>query len=289
MAIFLPPVSRDGHFPSNFFSLLFLLAHALIGRSEDFEQPEGIKYPIEYLRYLRGSTLDSFGVPKSLVTKSLVQGLRIQVEVGNGNGTQNIKEMVVLCRELLTSNFSTSFPDAAFWSLNRATGIEFNRGLPIELLDEVVECLRGAVKVCPPNPYRVFIALAEQLYFRFTVTHSLGDYEEAMALLENILDPNQSGGCPDSIRGLASTLTIDLASARCVYFNNPEYSEVAISRLRAKLSSPSIDEVLRIQYSEILSMLVKYRFRDYSLSESLEEANSNSSQVVRLLSSEPLE
>ena len=289
MAIFLPPISRDGHFPSNVFNLLFYLAHALVERSEEFKQPEGINYSIEYLRYLRGSTLDCFGVPRNLITKALVRGLGIQVEVGNGDGSPNIKEMIVLCRELLTSNFSTSFPDAAFMSLNRATDVEFNRGLPIELLDEVVECLRDAVKVCPPNFYGVFIALAEQLYFRFIVTHSLGDYEEAMALLENILDPNQLGECPDSTRGLASTLTIHLASARCVYFNNPEYSEVAISRLRAELGSPSLNEVYRIQYSGMLSMLVKSRFRDYSLSESLEEANSNSSQVVGLLSSQPLE
>ena len=288
MAIFLPPVSRDGHFPSNFFSLLFLLAHALIERSEEFKQPEGIKYPIEYLRYLRGSTLDSFSIPRSLVTTSLVQGLEIQVEVGKGDGTQNIKEMVVLCRELLTSDFSASFPSAAFRSLNRATDVEFNRGLPIELLDEVVECLRDAVKACPPNSYRVFIALVEQLRTRFTTTHSLGDYEEAMALLENILDPNRPGGCPDSIRDLASTITLSLTCARCTYFNNPEYSEVAISLLRAKLSSPSNDEVNRFQFSELLSILVKKRFRDYSLSESLEEANSNSSRVVSLLSSRTL-
>ena len=255
----------------------------------EFEQPEGIKYSIEYLRFLRGSTLDSFDVSRNLVTTSLVQGLRIQVEAGDGDGTRDIKEMVVLCRELLTSDLSASYPSTAFVSLNVAADAEFNRGLPIELLDEVVECLRDAVKVCPPSSYRVFVALAEQLHTRFIKTHSLDDYEEAMALLENILDPNRSGGCPDSIRGLASTLAIRLAFSRCAYFKNPEYSEVAISRLRAELNSPSIDEVLRFQFSEMLSMLVKDRFRDYSLSESLEEANSNNSQVVSLLSSQTLE
>ena len=288
MAIFLPPISRDGLIPRNVFDVLFHLAHALIERSEEFKQPEGIKYPIEYLRYLRGSTLDSFRVPRRFVTTSLVKGLGIQVEVGDGDGTQNIKEMVVLCRELLTSDFSAYFPDTAFRSLNKATDAEFNRGLPIELLDEVVECLRDAVKVFPPNSYGVFIVLAEQLYFRFMTTHSLGDYEEAMALLKDILDPYRPGGCPDSLRDSASTITVSLACARCTYFNNPEYSEVAISLLRANLSSPSINEDLRLQYLGMLSMIVKKRFRDYSLSESLEEANSNSSRVVSLLSSQTL-
>ena len=288
MAIFLPSVSQHGHILSNVFNLLFHLAHTLIERSERFEQPEGIKYPIEYLRFLRGSTLDSFGVSRNHVTTSLVKGFRIQVEVGDGDGTQNIKEMVFLCRELLTSGFSASFPEAAFVSLRAAADAEVDRGLPIELLDEVVECLRDAVEVCPPNSYRVVISLAGQLYTRFGTTHSLGDYEEAMALLDNILDPNRPGDCPDSIRGFASRLTVELVYSRWLYFQNPEYSEVAISLLREKLSSPSIDEVLRFEYSELLSMLVKKRFRDYSLSESLEEANSNTSRVVSLLSSQTL-
>ena len=294
MAIFLPPVSRDGLFLSNDFHLLFLLACTLLECSEKFEQPEGIKHAIEYLLFLRGSTLDPidkpFGVSRNLVTTSLVQGLGIQVKAGEGDGTRNINEMVVLCRELLTSNLSASFPSTAFISLNTAADAEFNRGLPIELLDEVVECLRDAVKVCPPSSsYHVFFALAQQLDIRFVKTHSLDDYEEAKALLENILDPNRLGGCPDSMRGLASGLAIRLACSRCTFFKNPEYSEVAISRLRRELSSPSIDEGFRFQYSGMLSILVKNRFRNYSLSESLEEANSNSAKVVNLLSSQTLD
>ena len=200
MAIFLPPVSRDGLFLSNGFQLLFLIAHALLKRSEEFKQHEGIKYPIEYFRFLRESTLDSFGVPRNLATTSLVKGLGIQVEVGDrGDGTRAIKGMVVLCRELLTSDFSAFFPTDAFKSLSAAANAEFRRGLPIELLDEVIECLRDAVKVCPPSSYHIFIALVEQLRTRFTKTGSLDDYEEATALLENILDPNRSGEFPDSI------------------------------------------------------------------------------------------
>ena len=104
MAIFLPPVICDGLFLSNMFNLLFHLANALVERSEKFEQPEGIKYPIEYLRFIRGSRLDSFSAPTNLVTTSLVQGLGIQVVAADGDGTRDIKEMIILCRELLTSN-----------------------------------------------------------------------------------------------------------------------------------------------------------------------------------------
>jgi hypothetical protein len=123
---------------------------------------------------------------------------------------------------------------------------------------------------------------------RFITTHSLDDYEEATALLEKILDPSQPGGCPDSICGLASTLATQLAFIRVTLFRNPEYTEVAISRLRAALSSSSIVEGLRFQFTEMLSILVRDRFKDYSLSESLEEANSNISQLVLLSSSQSL-
>ena len=67
------------------------------------------------------------------------------------------------------------------------------------------------------------------------------------------------------------------------------YSEVAISRLRTEFSSPSIDEGLRLQLTESLGTQTRERSRQYSLAESLEEANSYTSQVVDLSSSESLE
>ncbi len=77
-AIFLPPFSEVG-VSLNIVQLLFRLAFALLHRSE-FEQPEDIKYAIEYLRYLRGLPLDSFDVHRNSVTTSLIQALAIQVE-----------------------------------------------------------------------------------------------------------------------------------------------------------------------------------------------------------------
>jgi chaperonin GroEL (HSP60 family) len=62
-------------------------------------------------------SLDSFDVPRNDVTTSLIRALAIQVESEAGDGTRNIKEMVVLCRELLTSTLSAGFPDASFYIL----------------------------------------------------------------------------------------------------------------------------------------------------------------------------
>ena len=286
-AILLPPVSRDGPHLNNVVQLLFHLAFCLLELSEALDQPEGVKHSMGYLRFLRGLTLHSVEGSRIGVTTSLIQALAIQVRLNASNGTQNIEEMIILCRELLSlsSHTSADFPVAAFRALSMAVGVEVIQGRPIQLLDEVVECLRDAAKVCPTRSYDVFIALASRLLTRFTETHSNDDYEEAMALLERILDSNQPGGCPDSIRNLASSLVTTFAYFRSNVFENPEYSEVAISRLRTELSSPTINEGLRLRLTESLAIKTRLRYSQYSLAESLEEANSCTSQAVGLSSS----
>ena len=286
-SIFLLPVSRASDIPR----LLFDLTIALRKRSEKYKQPEGLEYSIKYLRYLRTFPIDSLGISRTVLTTSLICALGTQLEWGTENETWDIKEMMVLCRELLVSSVSSqgAFPIAAFISLAEAADATENR-LPIELQDSVIECLRDVVEACPPGSENVSISLrlVVQLSTRFIKTHSLDDYEEATALLEKILDPNQPGGCPDSIRGVASLQATCFAILRYSFFKNPEYSEVAISRLRSILSSSSIDEELHFHFTEMLSTLVGGRFRNYSLSESLEEANSNISQLVVLSSSQNL-
>jgi hypothetical protein len=282
-AIFLPPRSQAG--PSlNFVQTFFRLADALLVRSEDFKQPEGIKYVIEYLRYIRGFPLDSFDVPRTDVTTSLIRALRTQVTLGTGNGTQEIKEMVVLCNELLSSSKSAVIPAAAFWHLSLAAEEESKHGLPIEMLDEIIECLQDAVQAYPPDSYdayhEVMFMLSLTLGSRFSRSHSKKDYEEASVVLERILEP---GGCPDSFRDTASLFAIALAHGRSIFFQEPEYSEVVISRLRALhegLLSDSLASAFAIQ--------ADIRFEEYSLDGSLEEANSYISQTVTASSSSHL-
>ena len=288
-AIFLPPVSRGGPHLNNVFQLLFHLASALLERFEMFEQPEGVKYSIEALRYLRGLPLDPFDLHRNDVTKSLIQALDTRVGLGAGDLVRNIKEMVILCRELLASDISLDFPRDAFLSFDIAVEAASERGLPSQLLDEVIECLRDVAKVSPPGSYGVLFALANRLFNRFRNTHSNDDYEEATTLTERILDPNQPGGFPDSIRGLASSLAVLLALFRSTIFENPEYSEVTISRLRTLLSTSSVDERHRLQITDLLAIQARERFTQYSLAENLEEADSYTSQVVDLSSSVSLE
>jgi CHAT domain-containing protein/tetratricopeptide (TPR) repeat protein len=283
--IILSPMFRAEPF-LNLVETLYLLATALLIHSEEFEQHEGIKSSIEYLRHLRGFPLDFFDVPKIDVTTSLIHALRTQFRLGVGNGTQDINEMVVLCNELLSSNKSTVIPAATFDYLIKAVGKELNRGLTTEMMDEVIECLRSAVKAYPPDSYdaehEVMRALAYALIFRFMKTHSKKDCDEAGALLEKILEP---GGCPDSFRDEASKLSVMLALQKSATFQEPEYSGVAISRLRAYFGSPALDEKLRLTTASAIANQSILRFTEFSLHESLEEANSYISQVVSSSSS----
>ncbi|KAH9025947.1 CHAT domain-containing protein [Lactarius pseudohatsudake] len=302
-AILLPPVPRDGLY-LNIVQLLFSLARALLDRSEKFEQPEDVKYSIQYLRYLRGLPLDSFeylryvlGLPfdsfdlsNHTVTTLLIKALFIQVYLEAGDGTQDVNEMVDLCREFLDPNISADFPAAAFEPLGQAVMYEWARRRSDLSSDKVVECLRDAARLCPPGSesHPVLFVLAIILWTRFLKTHSNEDYEEGTALLERILDPNQPGECPDSVRDLASNVASMFATSRSTIFQNPEYSEITISRLRTFLNSSSITGPSRLQITRALVRQNRQRFRHYSLAESLEEANSYTSQLVDLSSSQIL-
>ena len=282
--LLLPPISRGEPF-LNVVETLFRLAFTVLNRFEEFEQPDGIEYAVEYLRYIRRFSLDSFDIPRTHVTTSLIRALRAQVRLGSGNSTQIIKEMVALCDELISSNKSEDAPTTAFRCLGLAvTYADLDHEFPTEMLDEVIECLRDAVRVCSlaPTSYEVMNALASALGIRFRKTHSKGDYEEATVVLERVLEP---GGCPDSFRGAPLSLAISLADGRTGIFSDPEYSEVAISRLREASSSPFLDENLRFVFTSCLANHTSIRFREYSLDESLEESNSYVSRLVSASSS----
>ncbi|KAI9444037.1 CHAT domain-containing protein [Lactarius indigo] len=281
------PVSR-AKYSFSVVQSFFYLAGALLVRSEDFDQTEDLKNCIEYLRYLQGLPLESFDIPRNDVISMLIRALGAQVESGIEDATRNIGEMVDLCRELLTSNISADISVPIFTSFPKAVIAEFYRGRPVQSLDQVIECLREAVKMCPPgsHPAVLSLSLAAILTIRFANAHSNDDIEEAMTVLDNALDPNQPGEIPDKVRAQALSYAASLAFYKSEIFKNPENLEVAISRLRAALSS-SISRRSRLNVTEGLSTLVHRRFMNYSLDESREEANSYLSQVVDLSSQSP--
>ena len=267
---------------------LFLLAFALLKRSEEFEQPKDIKYSIDYLRHLRTFPFDFFDsdLSRTIVTTHLARALRTQIRLGAGNWTHDIEEIVALCNELLSSNQSENAPTDAFIFLDDAvTYVQWNHGFPTKMLDELIQFLRDAVKVCMSDSHYVIYSLAHVLCLRFMQTHSKEDHEEATVLFERILEP---GGCPDSFRVTASLLAIALAHVRSVFCQEPEYTEVAISRLRAESTSPSLNEELRLEFASSLVTQTGIRYRKYSLDETLQEGKTYASQLVKASSSSSL-
>ena len=282
-AILLPCNSLTGTDPTNdptIVQLLVRLVRLLIIHPGKAEQLEDIAYSVAYLRYLRRLPLEFLDIPRNEFTKLLIKQLATQVKLKVKHGTQNVEEMVVLCRELLPSKQSTDFPADAFMFLSDAAVATSTRRRSVQFLNEVIECLRDAVEVRPPDSDRVLLGLANVLSSRACATHSNDHFEDAMALLERIIDPNQSEGCPDSIRSAASALASSLAFFRSSVLKNPEFAEEAISYQRAILRSPSINETFRYSTTEALATRARERFTQFSLAEGLEEANSYVSQVV---------
>ncbi|KAF8266759.1 hypothetical protein EI94DRAFT_138665 [Lactarius quietus] len=133
------------------------------------------------------------------------------------------------------------------------------RGWSVQSLAEATECLRVAEKICPPRLPFVLLALANTRCIRYIETDSNEDSGKATALLETILDPNQP---------------------QIAHLPEPEYTEMAILRRRSELRSTSIDEEFRLLFTESLAVKTRERFTQYSLAESLEDANSYTSQVI---------
>ncbi|KAH9025952.1 CHAT domain-containing protein [Lactarius pseudohatsudake] len=282
-AILLPPVPTAAPV-LDIVELLFRLALVLLHRSKKFEQLDDVRCAVEYLRYLRALPLDSFDVLRKKVTESLVEALYFHAHLGTQDPGRNVEEMLVLCRELLASDISTHFPTAAFTSLRLAIQTEPHG----PLLDEVVGCLREAVKACPPNSHlhQVHLTLADALRHRFAMTHSRDDYEDARALFEKVVDPNHSGENLDSEQLLALLGLYRLAYNRANYFKNPEYFEEAMSHCRSMLGNASLPKDIRSFLTEGLVLCARRRFRYHGLSDGFQEASSFDPELIRIVSSQ---
>ncbi|KAH9005581.1 CHAT domain-containing protein [Lactarius hatsudake] len=286
-AILLPPIPTAA--PGlNIVELLFRLASALLHRFKNLEQLDDVQCAAEYLRYLRALSLDSSDVLRNRVTESLIEALYFHVHLDTQDPRRNMDEMLVLFRELLASDISTDFPTTAFTSLCLAIQTELFRGRHGPLLDEVIECLRDAVKACPPHSHshQVHFSLATALHHRFSVTHSSDDYEGARALFEKIVDPNHSGENLDSEQLLALVGLHGLAFSRASYFKNSEYFEEAMSHCCSMLANASLPRNIRSFLTGSLVLCARRRFKYHGLSDGFQDASSFDPELIRIVSSQ---
>ena len=219
---------------------LLELSLALLLRLEKFGsgELEDVNSAITYLRELHDCPLENFGVPHHAVTTSLVEMLATRVKGDASDALEDINKILNFCRELTsgTSPHSLGYLTSALKALTQAVLDTYSRGKQMQSLDQVVVCLREALKSCS-GLHQVMLDLAKLLAVRFFVRHIDNDYEEAKVLLDRII------ACcsPEDVssRCQANALKVALGHARSITNSNPEVSESAVSKCRSFLDQIS--------------------------------------------------
>ena len=243
-SILLPPLSWLPIGPQTFHAL-FCLASVLFMRSVVSNQPEDVISATKFLFLLRNQPLEIPTISRHLVTEVLVRTLGLQVELEAGSAMQNIREIAILSRELLTvetSDIDTTRLIDLIW---KVAVLKIRPNAPDQPLDELIECLRVAMKRRPDLPQaRTTFSLS--LMCRYVRTSRDDDYEEAMSILDEL---TTSGNSRDKsvafYQEFATSLAALLAGFRSNAHWSPEYLEEMIYRIyrnRALLGSSSYTE-----------------------------------------------
>ena len=267
--ILLPPLSLLQHAPI-ILHALFLLTDVLLMRSKVIKQPGDAIYATKYLYYLRDQPHEIPNIPRHRVTDLLVQTLALQVKFKVGNVMQNIREMAIFSRELLTMETSDIDTTRLIDFIWEVTLSKIYRGVPDHPLDELIECLRAAMKRRPDLP-RARFTFAMSLMNRYRMTQVDDDYEQAMSILNQMAT---SGSSQDEsfYQERATGLAAFLARFRSETHWSPEYLEEAIYHTRAFLSSSSYTK----SYSHFawdLEDTAKERFLYFGSIEGVEESD----------------
>ena len=207
---------------------LFSLATALFLRSKVSRQPEDAIYATKYLSHLRDQSHEIPGIPPYRITTLLVDALALLVELETGNVMQNIRDMIVLSRELL----ETSDVDATHFIvlIDSVVGSRIGSAVPGQPLDELIEFSRVARKR-RPDLLKGRMTFAISLGYRYYMTSVDDDYEEATSILDEIIAYRSPENSQDEslteARAVATTLVTALSTMRSNAYRTPEYLEEA--------------------------------------------------------------
>jgi hypothetical protein len=256
-------------------STLFALARALLLRSNLSKQPEDAICATKYLSLLRDQPYEIPSISRYQVTALLVHALSLQVDLAAGNVMQNIREMVVLSRELL----ETSDDDATHFIkiIDKTVTPKLRSAVPDQPLDELIEFSRVATKR-RPDLLEGRMTFAKSLVCRYYINGVNDDYEEAASILDDIITYRSSGNSEDESLAKARTdatgLVTALAGMRSIVCQTPEYLEEAIYRTRTCAGSPSVQDL----YPSVIldpEFPAEHRFRYFGSIEGVEESSSN--------------
>jgi CHAT domain-containing protein len=272
LMLFLPLSLQRG---PNTLRVFFVLSGALVMRSKVSRQPEDAICATTHLFYLRELP---HGIPRYQVTELLVDALAMQVRMKAGNMMQNIREMAILSRELLTLDMSDVDTTRLILLLHEVVMSNIEAGIPDQPLDELIECLRMARKR-RPDLLEGRIALAVSLACRYYMTNVDDDYDEVVSILDEIITHSSPGNSQDKsvalARGLATVLAAALAKVRSDAYETPEYLEEAIYRISTSSSSPFVKE----DYHSVVidpEVTAKQRFHYFGSIEGVVESSGNS-------------
>ena len=255
--IFLPPhwERRCANIAQNLYSTAQLLLFRAIRNRE----PEDVKRPVIYLRYLRGQSPEAFNISPYWFKESLVCALAFQVKLELGDMTQDIEEMADLCLELLDSDFWTVSTDTitSFAAAVKHRHERWEKGN--EPPAKVIDCLRKA-KIRLPNSDGLSITLACTLIDRFHITGSNDDYEEGTVILDKFLTSHTSEDEP-SLYQEALRIIATFAQVRFNVSGNPEHFEELIYRLQNWLSCIPLEAPYRSYFISYLTYLRSMHFK----------------------------
>jgi hypothetical protein len=253
---------------------LYSLAHALSTRSEVSNQPEDAIYATKYLFHLRDQLHEIPLIPRHKVTELLIQTLSLRVNLEAENVMQNIREMAVLSRELLTLDTSDVDTDHLITLVWAAVTSKIRPGVLDQPLDDLIEFLRAAKTLRPDPILEGRIAFAMSLMSRYSMTYVNDDYEEAASTLDEIITYRSSGNSQDKsvakAQACATGLAMTLAMMRSNAYQTPEHLEEELYRISACSSSSSFKEL----YHHVLDpgTTANERFRYFGSVEGAEES-----------------
>jgi hypothetical protein len=279
-AILIAPPSGWGEDGQNIVQIFFFLAHGLLVRLDNFDQPGDAQHCAAYFRYLRSQPLETFGTPIDDFKVFFLSALASQLKWGFGD-VSNIDEMTVHFRELLAFNdLSPPLIMKAIRALASSNNMQCRQTLSSADSDKVIECLREARRRFDSR--EVVYHLVWHLSRRFSETHSVDDYKEAMAMVDAMVAPDSNGDCPGLYLENAACISAALTFNRCIHNASPEYVEEAIFHCRAFLRICSADGVNRHQVAAALKTLMGMRSSLFGVTNGLQGARPHNTEVTDL-------
>jgi CHAT domain-containing protein len=270
--------------------ILFWLVKVLILRHTIFRQPEDLRSSLNYLRYLQDNSypLEAFQVARDVFISSFIQALALHVMSRTGDDeSEHMKKMADLLRELGPSDFSKGHPFRAISWLYEAVIAIYRWPDAKQIPDQVIEVLRE-VMVRHPDLDQVFLALAVCLTNRFCMAHVMGDYEEAISMVDKFFTSHPIGDRMTPTQGNALEMVTWLLDSRSHRSPKPEYLEDSISRLRALLCIPSLSLPSRAAITRSLDRYVQQRSDYFGATGSSTENIPSNSGIMLSSSSSPI-